>query len=234
MSTPNLPAMAPQAPAMRAGIPTVDQLSKYSVNRQNQYEGIRQTLYDFLTYANAGQTQLSFFQVPVGQGGKTYADTNMQAAGTLPSPIKFLVQSIEIHFYPGVLNQPAEDVAAPFASPQFINDVAAVNKSGWLEFDVGSKNYLREAPLGVFPPKARLQGNAAIAGSIAGATASSFNQASFATFGGRPYMVDPWILLEPTQNFIVNLKWPAGVALPSGIDGRIGVKLDGIYYRLSQ
>lgn len=227
-------AVVAAAPRRSGGIPSVDQLSQYSVNRQNQYEGIRQKLYDFQSYATAGTTQISFFQVPVGQGGKTYADTNMVSAGTLPSPIKFLIQSIEIFFFPGVLNVPAEDTAAPFPPPQFINDVAAINQSGWLELNIGSKNYLREAPLGEFPPKTRLNGNAAITSTIAGATASSFNMASFATFGGRPYFVEPNALLEPTQNFAVTLNWPTAVPMPSSQIARIGIKLDGILYRLSQ
>jgi len=158
----------------------------------------------------------------------------MLSAGTLPSPIKFLVQSIEIFFFPGVLNVPVEDTAAPLVASQFINDVAVINQTGWLAFDVGSKNYLREAPLGVFPPKTHLQGNAAMAGEIAGTTASSFNMASFATAGGRPYFIEPNVLLEPTQNFIVTLNWAAAKALPSSQAARIGVKLDGILYRLSQ
>lgn len=218
----------------RTSIPTVDQLSQYSVNRQNQYEGIRQTLYDFQTYSSAGSTQMSFFQVPVGQSGKTFEDTNMVAAGTLPSPIKFLIQSIEIFFFPGVLNVQAEDTAAPLAPSQFINDVAAINKAGWLELNVGSKNYLREAPLGVFPSKTGIKGIAAIGETIAGSTASSFNMASFATLGGRPYFIEPNVLLEPTQNFNVTLNWGTAVPLPSSAAGRIGVKLDGILYRLSQ
>lgn len=222
------------APRRSGGIPTVDQLSQYSVNRQNQYEGIRQTLYDFQTYGTAGTTQMQFFQVPVGQGGKTFEDTNMVAAGTLPSPIKFLVQSIEIFFFPGVLNVQAEDTAAPLTPSQFINDVAAINKAGWLELNVGSKNYLREAPIGVFPPKTGLKGMGAVATSIAGSTASSFNDISFATLGGRPYFIEPNVLLEPTQNFNVTLNWATAVALPSSAAGRIGIKLDGILYRLSQ
>lgn len=230
----NTPVVVAAAPRRSNSIPTVDQLSQYSVNRQNQYEGIRQCLYDYQAYASAGTTQLSFFQVPVGQGGKTYEDTNMVSAGTLPSPIKFLIQSIEVFFFPGVLNVPAEDTAAPFVAPQFINDVAALNKTGWLELNVGSKNYLREAPIGVFPPKTGLRGNAAMADSIAGATASSFNMASFAQFGGRPYFIQPEVLLEPTQNFTVTLNWGAAVPMPSSAIGRIGIKLDGILYRLSQ
>lgn len=220
---------------MASQIPSMTQLQTYSVNRSGEAEGVRQTLYDFQTYAAAGQTSLSFFQTPVGQSGKTYADTNMTSAGLLPNPQKFLIQSIEIFFFPGVLNVQAEKTALPLPPSQFINDVAAVNQSGWLELNIGSKNYLREAPLGVFPPKTHLLATGAIAESIgSGASGSSMNMISSASFGGRPYFTEPPLLLEPTQNFIVTLNWASSVALPSNVAARIGVKLDGYLYRLSQ
>lgn len=226
----------PMAMGRGAGdIPSLQELQKFRVMRDNAAEGVRQTLYDFQTYtASSGHTLLQFFQVPMGQGGKTYADTNMTQAGTLPTPQAFLVESIEIYFFPGVLNSAAEDTAAPLAEPQFINDVAALNKTGFLEFNVSSKNYLREAPLGVFPPKTRLTGGAAYAESIAGSTASSMLSSMFATFGGRPYFLKPPVLLESTVNFSVTLNWPTAIVLPSNVDARIGVKLDGIFYRAVQ
>lgn len=219
----------------KSRIPDLTQLKGYRVMRDNAAEGIRQTLYDFQTYVGTtGHTSMSFFQTPVGQSGKTFEDTNMVQGGSLPTPQAFLVESIEIYLFPSVLNVPAEDTAAPFASPQFINDVAAINKSGFLEFNISSKNYLREAPLGVFPPKTRLTGNAAIAETTTAATTSSMLMASFATFGGRPYFVDPPVLLEATVNFNLTLNWATAVTLPSGSNARIGIKLDGIFYRAVQ
>ena len=81
-------------------VPQITDLAAYDVNRSGQYEGIKKAYYDFQTYAQAGQTSLSFFQVPVGQSSKTLADTNMQQAGSLPNPIKFLVQDIQIFIFP--------------------------------------------------------------------------------------------------------------------------------------
>lgn len=227
-------------PAVQGGrsnsrIPSIQSLQTYRVMRDNAAEGIRQTLYDFQTYVGTtGHSSLSFFQTPVGQNGKTYEDTNMVQAGSLPTPQAFLVESIEIYFFPSVLNVQAEDAATPFTPSQFINDVATINKTGFLEFNISSKNYLREAPLGVFPPKTRLTGSAAVAASIAGSTASSMEMISFATTGGRPYFVDPPLLLEATVNFNVTLNWATAQVLPSGANARIGVKLDGIFYRAVQ
>lgn len=215
-------------------------LNKYRVNRANDKEYIRHSLYDFQTYANAGQTQLLFFQVPKGQGSKTINDTNMELAGSLPSPKMFLVESIEVLFFPGelpVTSAAAGAIATAPAVPNFMNDVYTVQKSGSLKFFIGSKTYVEEAPIGRFPPKTRLDGSAAAAlgGGVAGA--GDFvvsNTIDFAAFAGRPYRIDPEILIEPTQNFSIELNWPSVVALPSGQDARIGVVLDGLLIRNSQ
>jgi len=46
--------------------------------------------------------------------------------------------------------------------------------------------------------------------------------------------MDPPVRLAPQQNFNVTLNWPAAVALPSTVAGRIGIVLDGLPYRLSR
>lgn len=217
--------------AQPKGVPSLQDLEKYNVNRAGEFEAVRQSLYDFQTYAQAGQTSLTFFQLPVGQGGKTLADTNLELAGQLPNPKMHLVQSIEVLFYPSVV--PSRGPIADEASI-FINDVYIVSKSGWLEFFIGSKSYLREAPIGRFPPKTKLEGFSAIATSLT-AGAATQSRDGYAAFSGRPYMVDPWILLKPTQNFNVTLNWPAAVALNAAdTAARIGIALDGVLYRNSQ
>lgn len=214
----------------RSKIPSLSDLQSYDVNRRGEYEGIRQSFYDFTTYANAGQTSLQFFQIPKGQSSKTIADTNMTSAGQLPQPQHFLVESIEIRFYPGVLPV-LEDTT--LTESEFTNDVYTVSKSGSLDFFIGSKTYLEEAPLDRFPPKTKLQANFAVEFTQAVA-ADQQHTMDYAAFVGRPYYLDPPVLLVPNQNFNVTLSWPTVVALPSGADARIGVTLDGILYRQSQ
>ena len=207
--------------------PSLEQMRKYSVNRSGAIEAVRQSFYDFQTYAALGQTQLIFFQVPQGQGGKTLADTNMEVAGQLPSPKTFLIQSMEIYFFPaGDLGQFGAQAAA-----ENINDVDDVRSGGYLKLFIGSKDYLVEAPLLRFPPKARLGGFAALA-DVTTAGADLQSRISYAAACGRPYYIDPYILLESTQNFSVSLNWPAAVAIAAA--GRIGVVMDGILYRNSQ
>jgi hypothetical protein len=222
----------------RGTIPNLAELQSYAVNRKGQYEGIRQTLYDFQTYAAAGQTSLSFFQVPLGQAGKTVADTNIEVAGSLPQPKHFLVESIEVRFWPGVLPVVSQTgVLGTQAASNYTNDVETVSQSGSLNFFIGSKTYLEEAPIGRFPPKTKVEAYFAVSQTVnQAAPADQENQITMdlAYFCGRPYFINPATLLIPTQNFKVTLAWPAAVALPSLQDARIGVVLDGILYRQSQ
>lgn len=205
-------------------------LAKYRVNRPGQLEVLRQSLYDFQAYAAAGQSSLSFFAVPDGQSGKTKADTNMTLAGQLPAGQQFLVQSLEVYFFPGTVLPGVGPVASVIDS--FTNDVWKVRSgSSFLEFVVGSKNYLTETPLMRFPPKARLDGWAAAADATT-AAAALFNRTSYADATGRPYPIDPYVLLESTQNFNVKISWPALVTITNA--GRIGVVFDGLLIRNSQ
>ena len=208
-------------------IPTLEELNRYNVNRVGQVEGIRQSLYDFQTYAQAGQTSLQFFQVPQGQSGKTLADTNMEVAGSLPSPKRFLVESIEVHFFPGNV----VGYTGALAAAENFNDVYDVAKSGWLDFFIGSKSYLQEAPVGRFPPSVGVTGTATASDATTAAAALHFH-VDYARFGGKQYVMDPPVLLVPTQNFRVTLQWPTAVAI--NVAGRIGVVLNGILYRNSQ
>lgn len=211
-------------------IPTLAELQQYDVNRRGEYEGIRQSLYDSATYVTAGQTQLQFFQIPQGQSSKTIADTNMKAAGQLPQPQHFLVESIELYVYPGVLPV-IEDTT--IAESEFTNDMYTIAKSGSLDFFIGSKSYLEEAPLNRFPPKTKLEARFATHFTQAVAADQQI-QMDYAAWVGRPYYLDPPVLLVPNQNWNVNLSWPTVVATPSGADAKIFVVLDGILYRQSQ
>lgn len=208
---------------------------QFAVNRVGDYEVTRQTLYDFQAYATAGATSFNFFQVPIGQGGKTLADTNMEIAGSLPSPKYFLVESIEIYLFPGVSPVTAGSASALVAT-NFANDMYALMKAGWLNFFIGSKTYLNEAPIGRFPPKsAKLDTSFAAGSSIyAAAAATPSVQMDYAAWAGRPYFVNPQVMLAPTQNFNISLNFPTAVATPSGQNARIGIVLDGLLYRLSQ
>lgn len=226
-------------------------LNKYKINRPGETEVVRQRLYDFQLYPTAGQAQLTFFALPLGQGitsslgavvgsAKTYADTNMESAGQLPRPKAYLAESLEIILEPGssaaantFAHQPPNvfNAVAAAAVMAQLQDVNIIRVSGWLELYIGSKTYLYEAPLGTFPPKVRMEIDAAVA-------SNSATTAEVATvtgrWAGRPYYLEPAITLDTLQNFAVYLKWPGAVATPSGFNARIGIAFDGALFRLSQ
>ncbi len=209
------------------GIPSLAELSQFNVNRPDQVEAIKASLYDSQAYAQAGQTQLSFFQTPKGgSSGKTLADTNMTAAGSLPAPQSFLVRSIEIYFF--ALNTVSATGAIVAAN---WNDEYTFRKSGWLELFIGSKPYLDEAPLIKFPPRTGLGGVGAVSDTTT-AAASRVTKIDYATGVGEVYEMVPPILLVPTQNFELTLNWPAAVAIT--VAARVVVSMQGILYRNSQ
>lgn len=205
----------------------------YAVNRTGEHEVIWSPLYDTQAYAAAGQTILSFFQVQQGQSSKTLADTNMEAAGSLPAPKHFLCTGIEVTFHPGNTPGSVGDRAVAATAPgRNWGDLFAFYKSGLLRFFIGSKDYLVDAPVGVFPPGYRLSGGAAITDQTT-AAAASLSQIDYAAVTGKPYDITP-VFIPSQQNFRVTLEWPTAVALPSGVAGRVGVRLMGYLYRLSQ
>jgi hypothetical protein len=216
------------------GLPSSTDLNKYSVNRPG-WEAVRQSFYDFQAYAQAGQSQLIFFQVPAGQSSKTASDTNTTNAGMLPANQQYLLESIEVVFFPTVPAVAAQNPAAfgAQAVAQIVNDVYIVGRTGNLVLFIGSKPYLTEAPLGRFPAKTHFNLQAAAA-DVSTAGSSFQTRIAFGFWSGRPYLLSPTkLLLIPTQNFSVTLNWPEGVQALTNA-GRIGVILDGILYRKSQ
>lgn len=230
-------------------MPTAADFNARRVTNPGQSEIIRQRLYDFQLYANAGTTQLSFFQQPVGSGltsalggtvgaVKTLFDTNMTLGGTLPSGQAFMIESVEVCFFPGSVT--TANTYTPIGMSVFnataaasvvaaANDVNTFYQSGLLELNILSKNYLRETPLLAFPPKANFALDAAVASNSATTAEVALLQARAS---GRPYYIDPSISLQPAVNFEVVLRFPAAVALT--FNARVGVILDGYFMRASQ
>lgn len=202
--------------------------NQFAVNRPGQ-EAIRSSLYDFQAYAAAGQTSLTFFQIPVGQNGKTKADTNMESAGSLPSPKRFVIETMELYFFSGMVIDTVNTTATNTAKQA--DDVKAFAENGYLDLFIGSKSYLTEAPLGRFPSSCGLDVHSSIAGTF---TAPSMVKSEYARTAGLIYRIEPSITLEPTQNFNVSLNWPVAVPLPSGVNGRVGVVMRGVLFRNSQ
>ena len=238
MSAPGTSAIATSL----TGVPSYADLAAYNVNRDG-WEAIRQSLYDSTSYVAAGQPQLNFFSTPVGQGvgfgggAKTLSDTNMTLAGQMPANQEFLIQSLEVSFFPSTPTPAAgADMPAVFGAAAVaaqINDAYIFSRAGNLNLVIGSKSYLQEAPLLRFPQKSFFE----VHGAASNATTPAASLASMVAFGsarGRPYMLQPANLrLVSNQNFGVSLNWPEGAQVIAN-PARVFVILDGVLYRRSQ
>lgn len=242
--------VSPAAP-WAIGVPNAQDFERGRVTNPDQSEVSRGRLYDFQLYPAAGSQQLQFFALPIGQGvttalgavvgsAKSLFDTNLQVSNTLPSGKAFLLESIEVLFFAG--SSAAANTYLP-APHNFFNAVAAAAvmvelddvdtfyQSGMLELNVLDKNYVRETPLGCFPPQTGISYSAAVASNSA-TTAQVGGQ--IAQGAGREYRLEIPFTLLPQQNFAVNLSWPGLVAMPSGFNGRVGVVLNGWFMRATQ
>jgi hypothetical protein len=187
-------------------------------------EMIQQALYDYQAYAAAGGTSFTFFQQPAGQSSKTLADTNMTLAGQLPQGQAFLVTGMEVPFFSGASATPAIQVGQ-------LEDINAIYKAGFLTLTIGTKPYTQDAPIGVFPQSFGVSGLTAVATTVAATT----EVREVSRIVGSPYSLSAGpLLLTPSVNFNVQIGFATAVALPSGADGRFGVRLKGMLYRLAQ
>lgn len=198
-------------------------------------------LYDFANYPAAGVTQLNFFTLPIGQGvstapgapggaTKSEADTNLTNAGMLPRDQSFYVTGIEVIVFPGVA--PGRGGVADATAGNFINDVWTLGKSGYLKLKIGTRDYIVDGPLMVFPTTQGLGGVAAMATNLT-TGAATFSEIDYFRFVGQPYtVVGLWI--TPTQNFSVSLNWPGLVPTASTTIARIGIRLRGRFIRAAQ
>lgn len=219
-------------------IPTRGQLDAFNVNREG-WEGVTNTLYDSVPYAAAGATQFTFFAVPVGQGvgfaggTKTFEDTNITNAGMLPANIEFLIQSVELLFLPTTPTVVGQMPAAfgAQAISTIVNDAYIFYRTGFLKLFIGSKDYLTEAPLMKFPPKANFAVNAALS-DVTTAGAALQSRIAYGTSRGRPYLLKAPLRLVSNQNFNVTINFPSlrAIAQPA----LVYCTLDGVLYRRSQ
>lgn len=190
----------------------------YGVNVQGVVEAIYQPFYDTLQYAAAGQNQLRFFQQQVG-GAVTLQQTNMQLAGQISAPQQFLATQICVSFQGGVLPGVGGDAVG------YANDVNAFVNNGSLRFNIGNKNFLTEAPLGVLPSSWVLE--------IDATTTEAASTVTSANSRGVLYDITP-ANIPFGQNFDVLMEWQNVVALPSGNPGTVRTHLNGYLYRSAQ
>ncbi len=188
------------------------------VNIPGMGDAVYNPLYDYQTLSATATSTQRFFQVPIGQAGKTITDTNMELAGQLPKGQAFLVTGVQVEILPSTTVGINGTTASKFA-----DDVYNVLRTGSLVFTIGSKEYIRQGNLMKFSPVNRL--------AVDSATTVTTDRYVYAVGAGREFAIAD-LLLESNQNFNVQINdLPA---LPSGQAGRIGVTLNGFLYRNAQ
>lgn len=219
------------ARALRSDSPN-SWFSKNRVNIPNVKEVIWEPLYDTVTYPAAGASSLLLFQDQIGKSGKTLNETNMDLDGQLPKGKAFKVVSIQLAFYSGLASNRIIDAATLGEGPEITDDVRTFAENGALKFRIQSKEYLRQAPLGKFPPVERLAASSSVnAARLTAETSNSIYATEYAAPAGRVFSVQG-LLLESNQNFIIEL-----LDLPpldSGVDGKIVCTLNGFLGRNAQ
>jgi hypothetical protein len=222
-------------------VPNIARLSaKFGVNLTT-WESLRWSLYDSAAYPAAGVAKLQFFQVANGAGTgfsggpKTESDTNMTLNGQLPMNQKFLCCDIEVLFQPTTPDV-AGDNPAEYGAPQtanIVNDEWTFRRTGNLAFVIGSKSYIQDAPLWVFPSKQNFEISTALADassygpSMQSRIAHGFVKGPVYSLGSTP------IALDNNQNFNVILSWPEGIQAIVN-PARVFVRLNGWLYRTAQ
>lgn len=207
---------------------TVQSFKRYQATRPGDKEALRWTFYDSIAVPAAGAASLQFFKLPIGQGvgigggPKTLSDTNMDVAGLIQSGWIFRVKYLEVKFWPGVL--PA--VAAAANNPaNYVNDVDAFYKAGFLQWKISQKEIVTQGPLDVFPPCSGLAASNAIGLAEIAGPVLALNQVQYARAHGKPFVLDPIQTIAPMQAFTMSLN--EVLALPSTVAGRAMVCMVG-------
>jgi len=210
----------------------LEQLKNYNPAEKNKVKfGF---IYDTAIYAAAGQDSLSLCAVPEGgqlndnSRSKTSEDTNLQAAGTLPANQAMLVTGIQLIFTPSSAIGHAETDATCTAAKLLANDVAAFYNHGLLHLALKGVDIIKDGPLMMFPPQSGVKGSAAMVN-----TDTDNNRTiELINCEGKPYPIEPFSWMGG-EVITAKLLWPNGkVALPSGLTGRVKLRLHGDIYEV--
>jgi hypothetical protein len=186
-------------------------------------ETIDQPIYDTVSIAaSTAFTKTVLFQSPIGQNGKTLAQTNMVVGGQLQNP-----QYLELH-----------SISVPIANNTTLVDLINILTLVSFTLTVGTKPML-QVPVWFLPA-----GCGAILNSVAGigSTLPATAAVGYSTGNG---IADPRAVFALSCPFVINTGESFNVTLnpetpfntqanttnPPGLGTTIAVKLDGVLYR---
>ncbi len=177
---------------------------------QNKIKRLWHPIWDSQRYAAAGQTELRFFQDPLGAavtGAHTNAvpkklvDTNMRAGGRLNRG-RMQVQGVRVKI------KPTSYTGA--ALPTNALDIAIIQQTGTLRVTIGDSKKIEQQLLD-------FNSGLGVAGFMASATAGALNAG--AATNGVPDVGNFWKLFDcpfdiaPDQTIEAVMEWPAAAAI---------------------
>lgn len=191
-------------------------LARYSPANRNQVKwGF---LRDRKTYTGAtGHDVISFFDEKNDE-----FNTVKTPGRPLPSDTAMIVHAVSIRLISGIA--PAR--AGAGILPLIANDVVAFSNRGVLAIKVNQDDVLEDGPLGNFPADNFVAADIAYVDTFT-ADDDKAGVVELVRVVGKPYPLEPFTLM-PDQNLSLKLVWPNGkLALPSGQDAAVEVRLWG-------
>lgn len=186
-------------------------------------ETIDQPIYDsFSINANTAFAKTVLFQSPIGQGGKTLAQTNLVVGGQLQFP-----QRLELHA-----------ISVCIANNTTLTDLVNILSLVSFTLTVGTKPML-QVPVWFLPSGcgAVLNAVAGIGSALPATSAVAFSTGNGVSDPRAVFALSCPFMIESGESFNVTLNpetafnTQANTTNPPGVGTTIAVKLDGILYR---
>jgi hypothetical protein len=188
----------------------------------NLMEVINQPVYDSASFAQAAaMVKTVLFQTPIGQGGKTLAQTYMTKAGQLEQPQKLVIRAISLFFSN---NTALIDLVNFLTNVSF---VLTVGKKPMLECFAGNLTAGRGA----------IATSAAELGTVAAGDVQFISTSNGVPDPRSVFTLNQPIVIEGGEGFSVTLNpetafnFAATAARPNGVGTTVYVILDGELYR---
>ena len=188
----------------------------------NMMEVINQPVYDSVSYAQAAaMTKSVLFQTPIGQSGKTLAQTYMTKAGQLEQPQKLVIRAISLFFANNTL---------PVDLVNFLQNVSftlTVGKKPMLECFAGNLT----AGRGVVTYSAAELGTAAAGDVQFVSTLNGVADPRSVFTLNQPIVIEGGEGFNVTLNPETAFNFAAAASRPNGVGTTVYVILDGELYR---
>lgn len=183
---------------------------------------ITQPIYDSASFAAAAaMTQLTMFQQPRGQGGKTLAQTNMTGPGFLPNPQRLILRALRVFT----------------SNNTVITDLVNLLQNVSIQLVLGTKPYflgflgLLSAGCGAMVTAASQVGTAPAGSAPFFSTSNGVPDQRSVMALNQPIMIEQGETIQVILNPDTAFNFAAAGANPAGVGTTLYVILDGDLYR---